>query len=130
MADDTRAVPCPCGTGLELDACCGRYLAGEPAPTAEALMRSRFTAYARADVAHLLRTWHPTTRPARLVLDPDLAWERLVVLDVVPGGLFDDTGEVEFVATYRQGGRRGRLAERSRFTRVEGAWAYVDGDVR
>lgn len=44
--------------------CCGRYLDGEAAPTAEALMRSRYTAFALRDEDYLFRTWHPRTRPA------------------------------------------------------------------
>jgi Uncharacterized protein conserved in bacteria len=59
---------CPCGSVLPFAECCGRYLAGVAAPTAEALMRSRYTAFTRQDEAHLLATWHPDTRPARLDL--------------------------------------------------------------
>lgn len=118
--------PCPCGTAL-FGACCRPVLDGRrAAPTAEALMRSRYTAFAVGDADHLVRTWHPSTRPTTLVLEPDLEWRRLVVLDVTAGSPWDDAGEVEFVAHYRAAGARGRLHERSRFVR-EGGWLYVDG---
>ena len=62
---------CPCGLADDYDACCGRFHAGTPAPTAEALMRSRYSAFAVGDAGYLLRTWHPSRRPADLALDPD-----------------------------------------------------------
>lgn len=118
--------PCPCGWGEPLGGCCGRYLSGggADAPTAEALMRSRYTAFALGDAAHLLRSWHPATRPADLDLDPDVQWRRLVVLGVERGSPFDDAGTVEFEAHYRHGGRRGVQHELSAFTRVGGRWVY------
>jgi SEC-C motif-containing protein len=61
---------CPCGSGDAFARCCGPLLAGEPAPSAERLMRSRYTAFARGDAAHLARTWHPRTRPERVDVDP------------------------------------------------------------
>ena len=120
--------PCPCGWGEPRAACCGRYLAGADAPTAEALMRSRYTAFALGDAAHLLRTWDPATRPRELVLDDDVRWRRLVVLGTSGGGPFDDTGTVEFEAHYHQAGRRGVQAERSLFARSAGRWVYVGPD--
>jgi uncharacterized protein YchJ len=82
---DTR--PCPCGSLEAFDACCGRYLGpdGVAPPTAEALMRSRYTAFVRGDVEHLLRTWHPKTRPRTLQLDPGVRWTGLDVVDRVGG---------------------------------------------
>lgn len=92
-------------------------------------MRSRFTAFARGDVAHLLRSWHPDTRPRTLELDPARRWERLEVLDRTGGGLFETQGVVEFRAHHRDGGRAGVLHERSRFVREAGRWVYLDGAV-
>ena len=43
---------CPCGSGLAYEACCGPIIAGAPAATAEALMRSRYSAYARHAYDH------------------------------------------------------------------------------
>ncbi|WP_345712064.1 YchJ family protein [Kineococcus glutinatus] len=123
--------PCPCGLGERYGACCGRLHRGEGrAATAEQLMRSRYSAFAVVDAAHLLRTWHPGTRPAHLELDPDLRWLRLDVLAVERGGFLDAEGVVEFRAVSRGPGGRGVLHERSRFTREEGRWVYLDGDVR
>ncbi|WP_448631031.1 YchJ family protein [Cellulomonas soli] len=125
------ADPCPCGSGDLWAACCGPVLDGaRPAPTAEALMRSRYSAFAVGDPAHLLATWHPSTRPPRLDLDDDVEWRRLTVLAATGGGPWDETGTVEFVAAYRTADGRGRLHEHSRFVREGGRWFYVDGDVR
>jgi SEC-C motif-containing protein len=105
-------------------------LAGEPASTAEALMRSRFTAFARGDAVHLLASWHPSTRPATLELEPDVVWRRLQLVDTVAGGPDDADGIVEFRASYRGPGGAGLLHERSRFVREGSRWLYLDGDVR
>ncbi|MEU9556655.1 YchJ family protein [Streptomyces fumanus] len=116
---------CPCGLPEPYEKCCGRFLAGTAAaPTAEALMRSRYTAFVRLDAAYLLRTWHPRTRPARLDLDPGTRWAGLEVLNSTGGSAFHSTGTVTFRASYRGGA----LHERSRFERVDGAWVYVDGE--
>lgn len=92
-------------------------------------MRSRFTAFAVGDVAHLRASWHPTTRPGVVDLDPDVRWFRLDVVDVVAGGPFDDHGEVTFRAFHRSPDGRGVLTERSRFVRDDGRWSYLDGVV-
>ncbi|MCL2586471.1 MAG: YchJ family metal-binding protein [Streptosporangiales bacterium] len=120
---DSRA--CPCGLGDDYDACCGRFHAGAPAPTAEALMRSRYSAFAVGDVDYLKRTWHPSSLPADLALDPGIAWTRLAVLDTAGGGIFDTTGTVRFRAIYTHAGKRGVQAENSRFIRQDGAWIYL-----
>jgi SEC-C motif domain protein len=118
-------LPCPCGLGDDYAACCGRLHAGVPAPTAESLMRSRYSAFAVGDAGYLLRTWHPSGRPPALTLDPALVWTRLAVLEVHGGGLFDVTGTVQFRASYVQDGQRGVLAELSRFVRQDKLWAYL-----
>lgn len=125
----TEPERCPCGTGLPYGECCGPLHDGGRAVTAEALMRSRFSAFARGDVAYLGRTWHPRTRPRDLELDADLRWYRLDVLRTERGGLLDDDGVVEFRAHYRSAAGRGALHEVSRFVRERGAWLYVDGVV-
>ncbi len=93
-------------------------------------MRSRFDAFRRGDVAWLLRTWHPATRPTDLDLSDGPRWRGLQILDTVAGGPDDDTGVVEFRASYLADGELGILQERSRFVREEGRWYYVDGDIR
>lgn len=119
---------CPCGTGRSFDECCGPILAGEPAPTAEALMRSRFTAFSLGDVAHLERSWAPETRPANVTVDPDQRWVRLEVVDTVRGLQLDAEGVVEFRAHFERHGKAGIRAERSRFRREAGRWVYTDGE--
>ncbi|MEV5870304.1 YchJ family protein [Streptomyces tendae] len=116
---------CPCGRSEPYEKCCGRFHAGTAsAPTAEALMRSRYCAFVQGDAGYLLRTWHPRTRPARLDLDPGMRWTGLEILDTADGSAFHATGTVTFRASYRGGS----LHERSRFERVDGAWVYVDGE--
>lgn len=92
-------------------------------------MRSRFAAFARGDVAHLLATWHPSTRPGVLDLADTPAWRVLQIVDTVAGGPGDATGVVEFRASYRDAHGGGVLHERSRFVREGGLWFYVDGDI-
>ncbi|GMA41502.1 YchJ family protein [Mobilicoccus caccae] len=121
---------CPCGSGATYAACCGRFHGGEAAPTAEALMRSRYSAFAVGDEAYLLRTWHPRTRPDSLSLDPRHRWVRLEVLSSSAGGPGDEEGTVVYRATSRNAaGERHTMTETSRFTRRAGHWVYVDGDV-
>jgi SEC-C motif-containing protein len=88
-------------------------------------MRSRYSAFAVGDEAYLLRTWHPTTRPRRLRLDPDRVWTALEILGRTRGGLFDSEGTVEFRAHHRDGRRGAAGQELSRFVRVDGHWLYV-----
>ncbi|MDI9915752.1 YchJ family protein [Rhodococcus sp. IEGM 1379] len=126
----TPTSPCPCGSGNPLGECCGRYLSGQAtAPTAETLMRSRYTAFAVLDTEYLLRTWHSDHRPSTLDLDTDQQWTRLEILDTERGSLFDSEGIVEFSAHYSFGREHGILHERSRFERIDGQWLYVDGDI-
>lgn len=99
------------------------------APTAEALMRSRYSAFALGRDDYLWRTWHPRTRPEHVSLD-DTSWTGLEILDVVDGTERDQAGIVEFVAHYRDGRGALTLHERSRFERRGRRWMYVDGDQR
>jgi SEC-C motif-containing protein len=112
------------------DDCCGRFHRGEAdAPTAVALMRSRYAAFALGDVDYLRRTWHPNTRPDRLEPDAGRRWTRLEVLATSGGGVFDREGTVEFAAHYHAGGRRGVQRELSTFLREDGAWYYLAGSM-
>ena len=125
---------CPCGRAdargrpLAYAACCDRYLAHDtPAPDAEALMRSRYTAFVLERADYLLATWHASRRPSGIEFDPGVKWLRL---DVRQHRLLDDShAEVEFVARQKSPGSPAvRLHERSRFLREAGRWYYVDGD--
>lgn len=118
---------CPCLSGLPYAECCGPLHAGRTdAATAEQLMRSRFSAFAVGDPAYLLRTWHPSTRPATVDLDPALRWYRLDLLATDRGGPFDTEGTVAFRAHHRGPDGAGVLHEVSRFVR-DGRWFYLDG---
>ena len=92
-------------------------------------MRSRFEAFRRGDVAWLLRTWHPSTRPATLDLADNPRWRGLQIVDTVGGTEADDAGVVELRATYLAAeGGVGVLHERSRFVRAGARWLYLDGE--
>lgn len=127
----TPDMRCPCNSGETFGQCCGRFLGNSQAfpPTAEALMRSRFSAFALADARYLLRTWHPSTRPAGLALDPDQQWYLLEILDTHDGGAFSITGIVTFRAHYRSATNRklrDSLTETSSFVRDGRQWLYKD----
>lgn len=124
--------PCPCGgipAGAAFAACCEPALSGRAWPaTAEALMRSRYTAFAVGDGDHLFRTWHPRTRPRDTAPEPGVEFTGLIIDEVVGGGVDDAEGIVAFTAHSRAGGRAETLRERSHFVRRAGRWMYVDGE--
>lgn len=126
---------CPCGRTdargrpVALADCCGRYLDHDtPAPDAEHLMRSRYSAFVLGRADYLRSSWHPSTRPAELTLEPGVKWLGLAVKRHTP--IDADHAEVEFVARSRVGGCGQRLHETSRFVREGGRWFYVDGDLK
>jgi SEC-C motif domain protein len=117
---------CPCGLAEQYVACCGRWHLGEPAASAEALMRSRYTAYTLQNEAYLQATWHPGTRPTSVPFEPGTKWLGLKI--VIARDIDADHAEVEFIARFRVGGASAqRIHERSRFVREGGCWLYVDG---
>ena len=119
---------CPCGRRAYAH-CCGPFIEQFdtcPAPDAQALMRSRYTAFTLGRWQHVRATWWPERCPAELADMPGTKW---LGLEVRSHRVVDDTHqEVEFVARYRVQGRAVRLHERSRFVHHEGRWWYVDGD--
>jgi SEC-C motif-containing protein len=121
---------CACGSGQKFTDCCGIYLDGNALPaTAEALMRSRYTAYTLLNENYLLATWHTSKRPATLSL-ADESQTKWIGLEVKRHEQQDaDHAIVEFVAKYKVNGRAHRLHEVSRFIREAGQWFYVDGDL-
>ena len=117
---------CWCDSGKRAADCCEPILRGEqPAATAEALMRSRYSAFVTQNEAYLRRSWHPATCPATITLDPDQRWLGLKVTRTAEGGAEDTDGEVAFVARYKLAGKGHRLEENSSFTRLGGQWVYV-----
>jgi SEC-C motif-containing protein len=119
---------CPCGSSRSYADCCGPWHSGAPAPDAEALMRSRYSAYVLGRKEYLLGTWHASTRPARLDVGPGASakWLGLEVIRHESTGA--DRAIVEFVARFKSFGFSRRLHEISRFVRIDGRWFYVDGD--
>ncbi len=125
-------LPCDCGAPRPYTDCCGRYHSGPlhlQAPDAEALMRSRYSAFVRDLTDYLLATWHTSTRPSALEPNPEgVSW---LGLEVRRHSVQDaDHATVEFVARSKRGGRAQRLHETSRFVREGGRWFYVDGEMR
>lgn len=126
---------CPCGNGRRFADCCGVYLSGGSqalgAPTPEALMRSRYSAYACGDDAYVLATWAPETRPSRL-FEPGEARPKWMKLKVLGHSTAADgqSGEVHFRAVARTAHGALKMEEHSHFRRdEEGHWLYVSGEV-
>lgn len=122
---------CPCGSGHHYEQCCEPYLNGTShAATAEALMRSRYTAHVLQDEACLLDSWHPSTRPQQLeFLTEPVKWMGLKIISTWAGQADDDEGTVEFLARYKINGKACRLHETSRFVKEQGRWFYVDAEI-
>lgn len=127
------AEECPCGTGRDYEECCGRYLGGEAWPeTAEALMRARYTAYARANVDFIEKSTHPKARgefdrAGTLQWAAGSDWTGLEILEVEGGGTDAEQGSVDFVAHYRRKGETIHHQEVAEFARDHGRWHFVDG---
>ena len=128
--------PCPCGRlnarkqALGFANCCGLYInnfASTPAPDAEALMRSRYSAFVLQRADYLLATWHSSQRPANIEFDAAAKW---LGLEVRQHRVIDAPhAEVEFVARQKSPASPAiRLHERSRFVREDGRWYYLDGE--
>jgi SEC-C motif-containing protein len=120
---------CPCGSGRGLEACCAPILAGAPAPSPEALMRSRYTAFTQADLDYLETTLAPEAREdydrsETETWVKDAKWHGL---EVRSGGEEGDQGSVEFVARYTINGKAFAHHELASFRKHDGRWAYVDG---
>ena len=120
----SAADACPCG-GASYRTCCAPFLLRESWPsTAEQLMRSRYTAFAVQDAEHLLRTWHPRTRPEAIALG-ERRWTGLTITDRVDGAADDLMGIVAFTAHWLDDDRPGTLTERSAFVKRGGRWFYL-----
>ena len=126
---------CPCQSGKTYNHCCRPWHDGKAAPTAEQLMRSRYSAFVFGLVDYLFETTHPNHRAKNLKADiastcKGLAWTGLDVRDVWQGGEKDKVGKVTFHASFVQEGKNGVHVEHSRFKRFGKAWMYVDGEVK
>ena len=124
---------CPCGSGQAYIECCHPIIqGGQVAQTAEALMRSRYCAYVKAEIDYIYDTTHASQR-SKFNREESLAWSRkaewqaLEILRTEDGGPEDDSGIVEFVARYREKGKAVQHHEIAEFTREDGRWYFVDG---
>ena len=116
--------PCPCQRGPSYAECCEPLHNGTPAATAERLMRSRFSAYALGLSDYLLASWHSSTRPRTIDLDPAVRWYRLDILGRTGGSVLDANGTVQFRAFYRGPDGSGEQHELSSFVKEDGNWLY------
>ena len=126
-------IHCPCGSENHYAKCCARYVDDNAiAHTAEALMRSRYTAYTLGHEDYLLATWHVSTRPEKLNLANEITtkWLGLAVKKYTYDSANPTQAVVEFVARYKVNGRAHRLHEISQFVHDGGRWFYVDGEVK
>jgi len=123
---------CLCGSGRDYPACCAPYHNGSAAaPTAEALMRARFTAYVLRNAEYLLASWDPGSRPIAIDFSKETAkWQRLQILSCKKGASGDRKGTVEFKAYYDQDGVACVMHEISRFVKNGAHWHYLDGVIK
>ncbi len=122
---------CPCNSGEPYSDCCEPFLAGDNnAITAEALMRSRYTAYVVHDTKYLLKTWHFSTRPANIDPATIPEWYGLHIVNTEAGSATDNEGVVEFKAKSLSQKKVWHLHEISRFVKEDNQWFYVDGDIK
>ena len=124
---------CPCTSGRPFAECCGPILAGTAkAATAEALMRSRYAAFVKNDMAYLGASLVAAKRPGFsastiAAWNADVVWKGLEILETAQGGPDDERGEVRFVASYEKDGQAGDIREHARFRKKGGRWYYLDG---
>lgn len=124
---------CPCGSGRSFATCCEPIINGKSdAVTAQELMRSRYTAFTKANVNWLMRSHHSSTRPNKERKNIEkwaksVKWVGLTVLSTQAGEANDETGYVEFKALYMEDGKLQQIHERSFFQRETGKWVYVSG---
>ena len=132
---DRKDEPCPCGTGTPLGECCARYITGAAAaPTAEALMRSRYTAYVLGEIDWIVASHDPAgtddvDRSSTEKWSKEARWKGLEIRSKDKGQPGDETGAVEFVATYQIGNQAVAHHEAARFKTIDGRWYYMDGDM-
>jgi len=119
---------CPCESGKPYQACCELLHKGLVAPSAEMLMRSRYTAFVLQLEDYLLGTWHPETRPNSLGLAEDTPTKWLGLQIKRAENTSETTAVVEFVARYKIAGKAKKLHEISQFERIDGRWYYLSGE--
>ena len=127
--------PCPCGSGQDFETCCQPYIAGTSRPvTAEALMRSRYTAYTKADIDYIKNT---TSTESRKSFDEKATrqwaasseWMGFQILKTEGGSGADEAGVVEFIARYKVEGKEQEHHEIATFKKDDGQWFFEDGRI-
>ncbi|MBT7608480.1 MAG: YchJ family protein [Bacteriovoracaceae bacterium] len=125
---------CACGSGNQYKECCEKYITGiENAPTAELLMRSRYTAFTNGNIDYLFETHHESTQESldRSEVEAwsrDSQWEGLTIKNIENGQTNDTSGSVEFIAEFRIGGVLQKHHENASFKKEEdGKWYFHDG---
>lgn len=116
---------CPCGSALRYSECCQRLHNGDFAKNAEALMRSRYTAFVLKLSDYLKQSWHSSTRPDSLELDDSTQWKRLEIINSANN---NETGEVHFKAYFIEDGCWQVVEEKSKFLCQDQHWYYLTGD--
>lgn len=122
---NTTQQPCPCGSRGRYSDCCEPLHQGSPASSAEALMRSRFSAFALQLSDYVKKSWHPDTRPEQIILEPGTLWQRLEILSASNNSKH---GNVHFKAYYQENNQWHLLEETSQFLFENGHWLYHSGD--
>ena len=134
-ASPDQVSTCPCGRDASLELCCGRFITGgQIAPTAEDVMRSRYTAYTIEEIDHIVNTHNPSStdevdKESALKWAQEAAWEGLEIVATEAGGPDDDQGVVEFIAKYAVEGKLLGHHERATFDKIDGVWYYTDGEM-
>ncbi|EQC44601.1 hypothetical protein M899_2377 [Bacteriovorax sp. BSW11_IV] len=124
---------CPCGSEQTFANCCEKYISGkESAPTAEILMRSRYSAYVTGNIDYIVATHHERDRDALEVNEiktwsENSKWLGLKIVSTEKGGEKDTEGKVEFIANFDIAGSKQAHHEMSEFKKVDGKWYFVDG---
>ena len=127
---------CACGSSKDYQDCCSPIITGaERAPTAEALMRARYTAYTQKDIGFIMRSTHPDGRDdsdeAAMQAWAEAAdWQGLEILQTAAGQADDKKGLVEFIAHYNVAGVAHHHHEVSGFIQTDDGWLFRDGEVR
>ena len=127
---------CPCGSGDSFNRCCESAIeGGQPAKTAEQLMRSRYSAFALGMSDYLIDTTHPDYRQGMTINEleqqhAETTWRRLTIVKTEAGREHDTLGRVAFIAEFSVDGKIAQLQEDSRFERIQGHWYYLDGEVQ
>jgi SEC-C motif-containing protein len=126
---------CACQSGKEYAACCAPYIEGkQAAPTAEALMRSRYTAYTTANIDYIEKTTAPEglsdfDRDGSERWAKDAEWKGLEIVSTTKGQSGDEEGTVEFIAKYKLEDQDVAHHELSTFRKDGKTWLFIDGKI-